>query len=250
MNRAQRRKKSKNPRGRAGTAGGSRPTARVNQAIANAAKDNVLSIVGQGRTPDRALEIAVSAFFLADHQTRRFESEQDLPHPIACRENCAPCCYNQVELTVPEALLIGHHIAGNLSPAEKDLVLAAATRHINLTAGKSQSAIAAMRRELPCPLLIDRRCSVYPVRPLVCRAMHGFDRERCEAELGAGSLASSTYYAHRHDIGVSVSAGLREGCRAAGLQAGPFNLTRALHDFFTRENPVERWLRGEEIFGP
>jgi Fe-S-cluster containining protein len=249
MNRAQRRKKSKNPRRRAGTAGGSRPTARVNQAIANAAKDNVLSIIGQGRAPEQALEIAVSAFFLADHLTWRFESEQDLPHPLACREDCASSCYNQVELTPPEALLIGHHIAENLSSAEKDLVLATAARNINLTAGKSQSAIAAMRRELPCPLLIDRRCSVYPVRPLVCRAMHGFDRERCEAELHAGSLASSTYYAHRHDIGVSVSAGLREGCRAAGLQAGTLNLARALKDFFGQQNPAERWIAGEKVFG-
>ena len=106
-----------------------------------------------------------------------------------------------------------------------------------------------MRAELPCPLLRDRRCSVYPVRPLVCRAMHAIDRERCAAELSAGSLAGSTYYSHRHEIAVSVSAGLRKGCRAAGLQSGALNLAQALHDFFTQENPVERWINGEEVFG-
>ena len=46
-----------------------------------------------------------------------------------------------------------------------------------------------------------------------------------------------------------MSAGLREGCKAAGLQSGPLNLTRALHDFFTQENAVERWINGEEVFG-
>ena len=68
-------------------------------------------------------------------------------------------------------------------------------------------------------------------------------------ELRTGSLAGSQYYAHRHEIAVSVSAGLREGCKAAGLQSGTLNLTRALHDFFTQENAVERWINGEEVFG-
>ena len=67
-------------------------------------------------------------------------------------------------------------------------------------------------------------------------------------ELRTGSLAGSQYYAHRHEIALSVSAGLKEGCRAAGLQSGPLNLTRALHDFFTQENMVERWINGEEVF--
>lgn len=250
MNRAQRRKKTQKPRRAKGAPRGNRPAALVNPGIAAAAKDNVMEIVGQGRVPDRALEIAVSAFFLADHLTRRFEAEQDLPQPVACREECDACCHNQVESTPPEALIIAHHIAGNFSPAERAAVLANLARNLSLTHGQSPAAIAGMRAELPCPLLRDRRCSVYPVRPLVCRAMHALDRERCAAELSAGSLAGSTYYAHRHEIVVSVSAGLREGCREVGLQSGALNLAQALDDFFTQENPVEKWIRGENVFGP
>lgn len=249
MNRTQRRKKPQKSRRPKGATGRSRPTARVNQSIAGAAKDNVVSIIGQGRVPERALEIAVSAFFLADHLTRRFEPEQELPYPVACQEGCDSCCYNQVELTPPEALLIGHHIAQH-SEAEKDLLLAHVARIIEIIAGLGKTESAARRREIPCPLLRNRTCSVYPVRPLTCRAMHGLDRERCAAELRTGSLAGSQYYAHRHEIAVSVSAGLREGCRVASLQSGAFNLTRALNDFFTQENPVERWIMGEEVFAP
>lgn len=238
-------KKKKSPQAR-----GSRPAARGHPGIAAAAQDNVVSIIGQGRVPERALEIPVSAFFLADHLTRRFEAEAELPYPIACQAGCDSCCHNQVELTPPEALLLGHHIAGNFSEAEKETVLAAVARNLAFTAGKSKVEIAAMRATLPCPLLRGRNCSVYPVRPLVCRAMHALDRERCVVELRTGSLAGSQYYAHRHEIAVSVSAGLREGCKAAGLQSGPLNLTRALHDFFIQEHAVERWINGEEVFGP
>jgi Fe-S-cluster containining protein len=249
MNREQRRKMAKQARKAKGAAGRSRPTARVNQSIAAAARDNVVSIVGQGRVPERALEIAASGFFLADHLTRRFEAEQELPYPVACQEGCDSCCYNQVELTGPEALLIGHHIAQQFSQADKDLLLAHAARIIELVNGLAQAEMAARRREIPCPLLRKGTCSVYPVRPLVCRAMHGLDRERCLAELRTGSLAGSQYYAHRHEIAVSVSAGLQEGCKAAGLQSGPLNLARALCDFFTQENAVGRWINGEEVFG-
>jgi Fe-S-cluster containining protein len=250
MNRGQRRKKKPKARRPKGAPPVSRPAARINPGIAAAAQGNVVEIIGQGRVPERALEIAFSAFFLADYLTRRFEAEQDLPQPVACREACDACCYNRVELTPPEALIIGHHIAEIFSPAEKDAVLANLVRNLARTHGKSPAAVAAMRAELPCPLLRDRKCTVYPVRPLTCRAMHSLDRERCAAELSRGSLAASTYYAHRHEIAVSVSAGLREGCRAADLQSGALNLAQALDDFFARENPVERWINGEAVFGP
>jgi Fe-S-cluster containining protein len=249
MNRAQRRKMAKKGRGRTGAREQNLPPARINQAIASAARDNLVEILGQGRVPERAREIPVSAFFLADHLIRRLEAETPLPHPISCQAGCDFCCFNQVQLTPPEALLIGHYIEQNFSQAEKDLLLAEVARTLVLTAGKSKTAIAKMRSELPCPLLRDHRCSVYPVRPLMCRAMHALDAARCQAELQSGSLAGSTYYAHRHDIAVSVSAGLMEGCRALGLQAGAVGLPRALDDYFAREDPARRWLAGEEVFG-
>jgi Fe-S-cluster containining protein len=249
MNRGMRRKMARKGRGRAGARGHHRPRAQINQAIAAAARDNVVEIVGQGRVPERAREIPISAFFLADHLVRRCEAENPLPHPISCQAGCDFCCFNQVQMTPPEALLIGHFVEQNFSQAEKDLLLAKVARTLALTAGKSQTAIAQMRPELPCPLLRDHRCSVYPVRPLMCRAMHALDAARCQAELQSGSLAGSTYYAHRHDIAVSVSAGLMEGCRALGLQAGVVSLPRALKDFFAREDPVQRWLAGRKVFG-
>src|SRR5690606_35956243 len=34
---------------------------------------------------------------------------------------------------------------------------------------------------LPCPLLEDERCSIYPVRPFVCRSVTSYDAGACEA---------------------------------------------------------------------
>ena len=146
MSKAHKKKKSPKARRPKGAARGSRPTARVNPGIAAAAQDNVGSIVGQGRVPERALEIPLSAFFLADHLTRRFEAEAELPHPVACQAGCDSCCYNQVELTPPEALLIGHHIAQQFSEAEKDLLLAHVARIIEII-----KAMGPGRERRPAP---------------------------------------------------------------------------------------------------
>ena len=185
-----------------------------------AARDNVVAIINQGRVLDRVLEVATSGFFLAEHLTGRLEAENPLPQPLACRESCDACCHNLVELTPPEALLIGHHIRRHFPDAARPRVRSQVAQNLALAAGKTKAALAALRHDLPCPLLHGRACSVYPVRPLVCRAMHGLDRAGCEAELISGSLAGSQYYAHRHEIALSVSAGLLEGCRAVGCRPG------------------------------
>ncbi len=154
-----------------------------------------------------------------------------------------------MELTPPEALLIGHHIAQQFSEAEKDLLLAHVARIIEIikamgpsrerrpAPGDSLSAVAQ-----PDLLGLSGQAAGVPGH---ARTGPGALR----GELRTGSLAGSQYYAHRHEIAVSVSAGLREGCKAAGLQSGTLNLTRALNDFFTQENAVERWINGEEVFG-
>ena len=146
MNRAQRRKMAKQARSGRGAARSKGPVSRIDDRIAGAARDNVIQIVNQGRSESRALEIAASAFYLTDHLTGRFEAENPLPQPIACQTGCDACCYNQVELTPPEALLIGHHIEKYFSEAAKDLLLGHVARIIQLTAGKGKTEIAARRR--------------------------------------------------------------------------------------------------------
>jgi len=248
MGKASKGKKFGKNRRSAGSASRVLPTSPVNPGVVRTARENVVEIVNQGRGLDRALEIATSGFFLAEHLVWRFEAENPLPQPLDCQEGCDSCCHNQVELTPPEALLLGHHIHGHFSDGEKDLVLTQVAKNLALAAGKSKVALATLRQELPCPLLRGRRCSVHPIRPLVCRAMHALNRERCEADLHSGSLAGSQYYAHRHEIAMSVSAGILEGCRAVGCQAGTLSLDRALHDFFSQENCVESWIAGEAVF--
>ncbi len=221
----------------------------INQDLADRVKALVVETLSCGRNEAAALELAFQACSLADQLIGYFESANHLPHPIACREGCSFCCFNQVEVTPLEALRIGHYAAQNFPAEEKDALMARVSRSLDLKAGKSQKKLARLRRQLPCPLLMGGRCSIYPVRPLVCRAMHTFEAGACEQELLGGKLGPGEYYAHRYEFVWSISSGLQNGCREMGCQTGILDLTRALRDFFTQENAVEKWIAGKEVFG-
>jgi Fe-S-cluster containining protein len=194
------------------------------------------------------LEMTGNALAGAEQLVERFEAAQALPRPVVCREGCAFCCFNQVELTPLEAILIGHHVSDNFPEPEKAALRERIAASLALKSGKSKCQLAAMRQELPCPLLRAGRCAVYPVRPLVCRAMHSLDRATCTLDFLSHKAVSVEYYLHRYELMLSVTAGLKDGCRALGRQDDFLDLTRALADFFGQESPIERWLQGEKVF--
>ena len=196
----------------------------------------------------KALDMALSAFFFADHVVELVERATPLPTPIACREGCDSCCYSQVELSPPEALFLGRFVDQLFSEAEKEALLERSRRSLDLQAGKTKVEIAKIRESLPCPLLRDHRCAAHQARPLVCRAMHALDAVACQKALKTADLSSPPYYAHRQEIFSSISQGLLDGCRAVGCQSAPLELSLALLDYFAQPQPLKRWLQGEAVF--
>ena len=221
----------------------------IDERLAALQQAKVIEIVHQSAgAGEKALELALSAFYFADHVINLIESATPLPTPIVCEIGCHFCCLSQVELTPPEALFLGHFVEQNFSEDEKKELLAQCQRSLDLMAGKNKKQIAKIREKLPCPLLREGKCSAHPARPLVCRAMHALDAKACEKALKTADLSSPPYYAHRQEIFFSISQGLLAGCRDVGCQSAPLELARALLDYFTQPRPVERWLQGEEVF--
>jgi Fe-S-cluster containining protein len=220
----------------------------IDATIARRQQEAVLELAGKGRSGAQALEIGLSALIWADQLVHLFEAENRLPRPLACRPGCYFCCHNQIEVTPPEALLLGDYVAQNFSAEEKRRLGERIEQAIRLKTGKSKQEVAECRQQLPCPCLIEGRCAVYPVRPLVCRAMHALDAGQCEASLKGQDLRPVAHYAHRQVFIRSLVKGLRDACRALGCQAGALDLAWALRDCFTQPGPTGRWLKGEQVF--
>jgi Fe-S-cluster containining protein len=218
------------------------------ESVAQREKETVIEIISGGRTAERAVEVGLSALIWADHALARFDGENDLPRPISCIEGCDHCCFSQVELTPPEALVIGQAVERRFSPEEKDLLLERISQALAAKAGKSKQEIAASRRELPCPLLQEGKCLVYRARPLVCRGMHSLEAAKCASSLLAGDLTTGAYYSQRHELVRAIARGLAAGCQTVGCQSAYLDLAQALQDYFRQPEPAARWIKGEAVF--
>jgi hypothetical protein len=192
--------------------------------------------------------VAQSAGQWADYCIEHVEAASPLPQPLACQPGCDFCCYNQVELTAPEALRLGSFLAASFSPENLQLLLKRVERSLARRAGQTKIQLAAIRAELPCPLLLEGQCLAYEVRPLMCRAMHSLGAGACRQEFAHPELTVVKFYSHRHVIHVSLSQGLIDGCLALGYQPGPVDLLQAIQQYFSQPDLAERWLAGEEIF--
>lgn len=138
-------------------------------------------IILKDRTLKEKLAILKKIFTLFDTCLEELDS--------VCTEGCATCCTRNVTLTGLEA----KHILDSLNSDEKNSVLTriANEHHKNRLVPKTtinEFAQLCMEGEEPpeeagdpewgnCPLLADKRCMIYELRPFACRSMTS--RKRC-----------------------------------------------------------------------
>jgi Fe-S-cluster containining protein len=211
-------------------------------------KQTVVDLARRGRTGEAALKIGASALDLAERLISRQEAARSLPKPIVCGPGCPFCCANQVELLPPEALVLGDYVARHFSAAELEGLRVGIARNLELRAGKTRDELAPLRPDLLCPLLREGSCAAYPARPLLCRAHHSLQAEKCRREFRAEKVANYEFYSHRYEIVLSVRAGLRDGCEALGCQADALDHVEALRVYLSTDRAAARWMNGERLF--
>ena len=167
---------------------------------------------------------------------------------LACEAGCAHCCYQYYIGTTPfEVLHISAVIFETYSNTERvqlmERILAAENR-------KRQQPIADWGlAKFPCPLLVNEQCSVYEIRPFVCRAMNSYDDDRCRMNHETPRNDSSVpMYSHQYDIAKFARTGIQQGLSEVGLQNDILELVPALRIALTTPDALLRWLAGERIF--
>jgi len=144
---------------------------------------------------------------------------------VTCKSGCAHCCMLPATATLPEMVLVVEYLTSRgdwtqRRPAlEREL-----TRQLTAYAGvdilDKRSREEFFTRQLPCTFLTkDQRCSIYEVRPTVCRYhMVVTPPENCK--LGA---ADPTF--QRVDLQAIETAVAVDGAKAYGeLTGGPIAL--------------------------
>jgi Fe-S-cluster containining protein len=165
---------------------------------------------------------------------------------LGCKDGCAYCCYQNVEVTIPEAILVAAHLVDAANPQRAKIIETA-------RAMKGTSDAARLRAGTACPLLVDGKCSVYDDRPLMCRSVFAADSAQCRrAHLASiqGREAPIEFFALAQYFVLGDQAALRGILKDMRLQYDLVELTQAVAAFLEDPGLIERWLAGETIFGP
>lgn len=199
------------------------------------------------RAPEAKLEtlLALMKVLVFGRADALVEEVQDGDAPIACGPGCTACCYQTVQATIPEAILIALRLADPADPRRGQVLDAAASF-------QGMSPGARKRTGKPCPLLVEGRCSIYDDRPLACRSVLSSNAEGCRASLlsvlaGRDELPNDYFLAAQYMIR-GDGAALQGICRDLGLQHGAFDLVQMLAALIRDPGIVERWLAGEPVF--
>jgi Fe-S-cluster containining protein len=208
----------------------------------------VREILAKGRTPEAAVELAQNAGVGADEVLEKIYPNP----PFACKAGCALCCCQQVTVVPPEVFAIMGFIAESLDGDEgaNGKLQALYDRIVCLHEQvKGMNAEARARAHLPCALLMGERCSVYPARPLMCRAFNSMDASRCERAWKAGSWGDLPVVWNYYSLILGSVDGLKKGLTQGGLSGEYVELTAALRICLEQsQDVVKKWLAGEPVF--
>ena len=165
---------------------------------------------------------------------------------IACSRGCCFCCHMRVVVTAPEILRIAAFFEYTYSVEEREALARRVATTGEQTRGMSDEARGEAR--LPCPLLVANECSVYPVRPLDCRAYNSRSVAACRDAFESYADWDVPVDAEHQSFYKSVQAGLLQAMARSGRPASLLELTAALRVILEDPDAILRWCAGENVF--
>jgi len=142
---------------------------------------------------------------------------------LDCQQGCSFCCRKPgILVSIPELL----RIVTCLDAKSREAVAVRAREYVARMAGRDVHA--ATSESVPCPLLVDDRCSVYEKRPLVCRGYNSTSVDACRHAHG-NAHALVPIFAMLKDATDGATVGMVAALAGVGLSSAMLDLGHALH---------------------
>ncbi|MGE4497595.1 MAG: YkgJ family cysteine cluster protein [Deferribacterales bacterium] len=165
---------------------------------------------------------------------------------IDCKKGCAHCCVVYITVLMPEAVNIADFLrregrAEGLIPLLEERV-----KETRWTDEQDWSLLGKK-----CIFLDqDGACSIYPVRPLLCRAVTSVSAEDCHEALAARIMGEETPVLMNIAVKKTYEQGFRamaDLLKAHGMDNAGLELTRAVLCALKNSGLAERLKKGEKI---
>ena len=179
------------------------------------------------RTGIRLHSVIEAAAAVADFADQALSIINDEFRPrLECGEGCWYCCSKPgVLISFPELVRILAHVQSSFDAADLGTLRNAARQYAAALHGRSFDAATAA--SVPCPLLVNGRCSVYEVRPLVCRGYNSTSASACR-RAHADVTAMVPLFSVLKDCTDGASVGVSQRLRAEGINDAMIDLGTAL----------------------
>lgn len=218
------------------------------ETLARTIRERVTAPVRSAATP-ADLAAATSACvtlaeeFLAAHQKPPERTA------IACGPGCGTCCALYVSILFPEGAAIALYLREALPPAD----FTRARSRLDDLCRELQGLDAAENPVMPrsCPFL-DRHgsCAIYPVRPLLCRAVTSTDPESCRGAIAGNSFGETPQIVmnlFQKEVMETVFEELGRVVDRSGRDGRSFVLPLLVQRILKNPQVVERWMEGERL---
>lgn len=218
------------------------PAAELHQSVVDAESRLGSEILSKGLSPRQVYDLVDGAVALADAYMARSPTS---PEALACGRGCNHCCHRPVGTTAPSVLRIAAALRERQTEAEFAQALERVVALDNKTHGMPWTLTE--RPPFPCAFLVEGACSIYSVRPLVCRAWNSADADACQRALAEESV-EMRFDLYQRTTFAAAEHGIKAALGGRGLDATDLELTAAMRVAMENPDACERWLAGEPIF--
>lgn len=189
-------------------------------------------LLRENRTPAFAVRLAERA----QKETDRVSEEvKNRGVRFDCRKGCSYCCKLEVNAYPQETFRIARAL--NERP-NREALIAALAEHVERNRGVTEK-----QQRQTCPFLVDQACSIYELRPIMCRRMHSLDVERCK-QMGE-TVPSDPELFYKSE---AIWEGTQKAYARVKLPTEAHELVASVLLALTDASAEERWWKGEDVF--
>ena len=166
--------------------------------------------------------------------SQHFEQNPSFQRPAChsgCHWCCGYCCGYKISVFPFEVVRIVTFLQDSLSANEMKKL----RDRIEKTSKARPTHLSPKKRvklRFFCPLLIERRCIAYPIRPMSCRAHLSTDAMACKRAFYNPDNDRINLCRYALELYTNVKAGLRQGLHDFGIDSQPLELISALRHGF------------------
>jgi Fe-S-cluster containining protein len=215
-------------------------------AIYREERSEITQSLKSSKSPDNVNSVVIKFYERLSGRLSDIITENNLP--IACHKGCNYCCNLRVEVRAHEVFTIARFIQKTFTQDETRLLVDRLQETVEAITGLTREEHFA--KNIECALLLEGACSVYDVRPSMCRKHHSIDVEQCKRSFETPHDLAIPPVGHQLLIQATRTAvlGFRDGMEKAGFDSTLYELNSAALAALKNPECGKKWRKGKKAF--